>query len=401
MPQASNHSNILLSEILRTSEKHRLQPTLCDSRIDWSSFLQASGDRLLTPIIARKICTPELSSFIPDDVVGALQMIRDYNLTRNQRLIETFVRIASVLNQGNIRPLPLKGTSLLLYGIYPDQADRIVSDIDILIQPSEVKKALQILKQHDFVQRSNPFLGDKGHWDDRFETIDIDDFRHKPSEQNYHLPPIKEHQDAEFYIEIHTRPCKGHGSMEMELTRLAANSTALDSKNGSLFRRPGLSFTLMHTAHHMLIQDRLMYLGLTDHRHLLDIHHLMGHIVDSGETAELQEMAESTHFNDLSTFALWQCQQTLDVAYQFDFKTSQTGKQWIVNFTAITKNNALQRFRRAWSAINTTITKFFSIKALRHAFGDMPVTKSLPLYTRYQCQRAVHAVTLAVKRKRG
>ena len=395
MSPENKHSSVMLSEILKESDTTLFQSLLSDQNPDWFNFMEFSGNRLVTPTVARKLCTPELTPLIPAEVVDALQMVRHCNLTRNQRLVDTFVRVTDVLNQGDVYPLPLKGVSLLLRNIYADQSERVVGDIDILIHPSEVRKSLNLLRQQGFVQRCNPFLGDEGHQDNRFEPIDVDDFRHIPSSQNYHLPPIKEHLDAEFYVEIHTRPCFGNDAMEAELNRLACNFSYLVAEGRCRYRQPGLSFTLMHTAHHMLIQDKLLYLGLTDYRHLLDIDRLLKRIADNGETDQLLELARNAHFSELFTFLVWRCENTLDVKYDMDFAGSPTGNQWIADFNKTSKSAIRRKMRLAMSTTRDSLPRLLSNQALHHAFGDMALKKAAPLYLRYQYKRALKAIKSA------
>jgi hypothetical protein len=74
-----------------------------------------------------------------------MKYITDLNRERNQQIIAQAKEINDLLLANNITPLFLKGTGNLLENLYEDIAERMVGDIDLLIQKSDCKKTYQLL----------------------------------------------------------------------------------------------------------------------------------------------------------------------------------------------------------------------------------------------------------------
>jgi hypothetical protein len=67
------------------------------------------------------------------------------NRSRNRQIIDQSLEITALLNQHGIDPVFLKGTAHLLDGLYEDPAERMVGDIDLLVEEKEMVRAAEIL----------------------------------------------------------------------------------------------------------------------------------------------------------------------------------------------------------------------------------------------------------------
>jgi len=101
---------------------------------------------LVIPAIYLKLKAHDLLRFIPEEVVQAFTEIYELNLERNQQILKQIDDITAVLNKENIQPVFLKGTANLLDGLYSDVGERMIGDIDFLVQEVDFLKSAQILE---------------------------------------------------------------------------------------------------------------------------------------------------------------------------------------------------------------------------------------------------------------
>ncbi|MFT6309213.1 MAG: hypothetical protein ACJA0Z_004392 [Halioglobus sp.] len=295
------------------------------------------------------------------------------------------MRLAKLLNNIGVYPIPLKGICLLLTDVYDDIGERVISDIDILINPADIPRTLNVLRQEGYVQRSNPFFGSKGNLHDEYEDIDMSDFRHKTSSQNHHLPPIKESRAAEFNIEIHHRLCR---QVDASINRFAFQRNTLCRTAHGSYLRPTDSFTLLHTAHHMLVQDNMRFLGLTDYRHLRDADCLLARIHENDNEDSLLKFVSACKFANELTFLLWQCEYYLKSKHIGQLRPNSEVTNWIAEFKNVNRSNSRRKIRVGILRTKVFLTKLIKRQTLVHAFGDMPYKEALPLYLCYQYRRA-------------
>lgn len=71
----------------------------------------------------------------------------------NQTYLDLLSELSSEFQDANISPVLLKGITFLEH-IYPDLGDRSMSDIDMLINPSELNKCISLLEDSGFSVRS-------------------------------------------------------------------------------------------------------------------------------------------------------------------------------------------------------------------------------------------------------
>ena len=79
-----------------------------------------------------------------------MKHITDLNRERNTQIVEQAKEINELLLANNITPIFLKGTGNLLEKLYEDVAERMVGDIDILIQKSDCEKAYMLLIDYGY-----------------------------------------------------------------------------------------------------------------------------------------------------------------------------------------------------------------------------------------------------------
>jgi hypothetical protein len=116
---------------------------------DWMAMLDLANRGLATAQLCAAVMASPSTESLPDDVRAFLLDVQARNRERNRRLIEQLKDALRALNAVGIEPVLLKG--IALWATRPDEAfDRILTDIDLLVRPSEGKRSIDALKSAGF-----------------------------------------------------------------------------------------------------------------------------------------------------------------------------------------------------------------------------------------------------------
>ena len=127
---------------LRPEEQDRALERLA-TRLQWPVIIQRARSHQVYPLVYRNLSDLGFSG-VPEAVQSGLRSLYLANALRNQLLAEELARILSLLGDAGIPVIPLKGVSLAL-ALFGDPASRVCGDIDILVSPSDVKPALDLI----------------------------------------------------------------------------------------------------------------------------------------------------------------------------------------------------------------------------------------------------------------
>lgn len=111
--------------------------------IDWMSVISLANETLITPALQGVV--ERFPDEIPEDVRQYLQEIFTRNLTRNDRLTEQLAEAVAALNGNGVTPVLVKGSAMLATRPRMAMGRRLISDLDILVSPSETDRALDAL----------------------------------------------------------------------------------------------------------------------------------------------------------------------------------------------------------------------------------------------------------------
>ena len=119
--------------------------------VDWDNVVKLSTNHYVFPAMYCNLKRANFLQYLPKDLVEYMAHITDLNRERNQQIIEQAKEINELLLANKITPVFLKGTGNLLEGLYKDIAERMVGDIDFLIDQNSAEKALNILSVNQYV----------------------------------------------------------------------------------------------------------------------------------------------------------------------------------------------------------------------------------------------------------
>lgn len=120
--------------------------------VDWDSIVKLSTAHYVFPALYCNLKRANLLSYLPEDLVEFMQHITDLNRERNLQIIKQAKEINELLLANNITPVFLKGTGNLLEGLYDDIDERMVGDIDFLVNKNVLEKTISVLKNNDYIR---------------------------------------------------------------------------------------------------------------------------------------------------------------------------------------------------------------------------------------------------------
>ncbi len=144
---------LLLGRILRAGagrEDDELHGILSDEMVDWEKFTALADRNLILQALYPKMERLGLQSFVPPELMEHLRLLHDMNAERNRMVIAQSERITTVLNRAGIQPVFMKGVGHILEGLYPDAGERILHDIDILVEPDLFDRSVEVLQHFGY-----------------------------------------------------------------------------------------------------------------------------------------------------------------------------------------------------------------------------------------------------------
>ena len=122
-----------------------IEQELQSGTVDWDHVVQVSTQHYVYPALYCNLQRAEFLQYLPVELVAHMEHITDLNRVRNQQIIAQATAINTLLLSNNITPIFLKGTANLLDNRYEDIAERMVGDIDFIVDRSDADQAVQLL----------------------------------------------------------------------------------------------------------------------------------------------------------------------------------------------------------------------------------------------------------------
>lgn len=149
--------------------------------IDWQGLVRTASETFMLPALYCALRDSSLWPCAPKNVQQFLPEVYALNVDRTRTIIDTIFRVASTLGCLQQQPVFLKGASNLNTGIYSNPAELIISDIDILVDVSEIDGAVSALNNSGWEKVSCD------------ETVYVD---------HHHIAPLV-HKKSPVSLELH------------------------------------------------------------------------------------------------------------------------------------------------------------------------------------------------------
>ena len=144
---------------LKEKNREEIERKLQSEEIDWDAVVKVSTGHYVFPALYCNLKRVDFLKYVPADLVEYMKYITNLNRERNVLIIEQAKELNQLLLANNIIPIFLKGTGNLLEGLYDDIAERMVGDIDIIIDKANVKKSNNILIQNGYISNFDLYDG--------------------------------------------------------------------------------------------------------------------------------------------------------------------------------------------------------------------------------------------------
>lgn len=116
--------------------------------LQWPLILERAYSHQVYPLLYRNLRDLGFPG-VPEAVQDELKGLFMANALRNQLLAEELARLLSLLGEAGIRVVPLKGVALA-QSLYGETAARVCSDIDLLVPPAHLHRAIEVILSADY-----------------------------------------------------------------------------------------------------------------------------------------------------------------------------------------------------------------------------------------------------------
>jgi hypothetical protein len=133
-----------------------LEATLNQDHFDWDAIVVEGSKHLVLPALYCRLKAKNLLHCLPDELKAYLEELTSINRNRNVAILKQVNTISDLLQKHHISHVFLKGSALLALGVFEDLGERMVGDIDILIEKSQIEISRDILLANGYIESEPP-----------------------------------------------------------------------------------------------------------------------------------------------------------------------------------------------------------------------------------------------------
>jgi hypothetical protein len=118
-----------------------------EEKVDYLNLVKLCSDHLILPALYLQLNKNNLMYLFPDDLASHIKDLYDLNCERNRQILQQIDEICAVLAKHGIEHLFMKGTGCLLSNVYADIGERMIGDIDMLVEEKNYLKTAELIMQ--------------------------------------------------------------------------------------------------------------------------------------------------------------------------------------------------------------------------------------------------------------
>jgi len=219
------------------------------NNINFEKLITLTSGHLMLPALFFNIQKKKASYLFPEDFIAYIKSIYAINKARNEILLEEAKELSELLVENNIKHIFLKGTALLLANVFEDIGERMIGDIDFIIQHKDEEKIKNVLEKNKYSSKKPVGL--------------LRLFRHR------HLPKTT-HKNKIIAIEPHLKLLDARYRCAFNTKRLLNNF----NEGLETIKTPRQSFLFDHCVYNFQINDHGFINAKHSHRSIYDIYKL-------------------------------------------------------------------------------------------------------------------------------
>ncbi len=120
------------------------------NNINFEKLITLTSGHLMLPALFFNIQKKKSSYLFPEDFIAYIKSIYAINKARNEILLDEAKELSELLVENNIKHIFLKGTALLLSNVFEDIGERMIGDIDFIIQGKDEEKIKKVLEKNKY-----------------------------------------------------------------------------------------------------------------------------------------------------------------------------------------------------------------------------------------------------------
>ena len=302
---------------LRQHPEHlpEIREVLKSGKLVWEQLLWISSSQLVLPALFINLRYRHLLSEMPADLVEHMTQLHKMTVRRNDAIMAQVEDINEVLARNGIKPIYIKGVAHYLDGLYVDAGERMLGDIDFLLPPEDLFRAVEILKELGYKNR-----------DTFFEDM-LTSERHFPRLIN---------PDLLGAVEIHWQSVASSYSGEFSFERINRDKK-LSKKDRRAFVMSG-HHQLIQTMMNMPVYSDLLRLGQMDLKHQYDLFLL------SGKNNSLEAVKEFGYYPDLLNAQLFTASKIFGEPSGIKFFESRKAERYFRRLDFLFQHQGWQSF---------------------------------------------------------
>ncbi len=231
------------------AEKNEVFTQVSKPDFPWEKFVRMASGHFMVPAVYLRFKLSGLLNELPKELIQYLEYFYNLNFERNIKITYQLRDITELLSRNNIKPIFLKGCANLIDGLYSDAGERMIGDIDFLVQEKNFLKTAELLIE------------------DGYKTDKL--VRTKNFNKVKHYPALKKNGGV-VYVEIHRNLVKYQHSKRFSASKIFNEKKSI----GGLvqYHVPSEKNRAMHNFLHSQIDNHFHYYGQAALRDFYDIY---------------------------------------------------------------------------------------------------------------------------------
>ena len=132
-------------------------------KLDLEKLIFISSSHFILPLLFSKLKEKKILKYFPLDFRNYIKEIYKINKNRNNELINEVKEISSIFKKNKINHIFLKGSAVLVSKIYHEIGERMVGDIDILVEKNQIQLTKKILSERGYKSKPEESIHDYRH----------------------------------------------------------------------------------------------------------------------------------------------------------------------------------------------------------------------------------------------
>ncbi|MEE1964566.1 nucleotidyltransferase family protein [Allomuricauda taeanensis] len=143
-----------LTLLKEETNRAEVREDLLENRVDWDKIVQVSTEHYVFPTLYVNLRELDLLNLLPVGLVEFMTDVYVQNHDRNRAILQQAKDINAALKEHGIAAVFMNGVGLLLDGLYQDVGERMISDIDLLVDASDIESVVEILGERGYLIKS-------------------------------------------------------------------------------------------------------------------------------------------------------------------------------------------------------------------------------------------------------